>query len=192
MIVLSTEIVARTQFGDLCNRRGLLGTAVEVGVNRAENAKVFLDSWKGSRFIAIDPWAPVKGYVDLLIRDDDREEAFAEAMRIFSAYGSRVTVMRGLSSTELPKLEDGSCDFIYIDADHSYERVREDIDLSWPKIKPNGILAGHDYHIEFTGVLRAVDEFAEENNLMVLVTRSDSPYSWYCYKDQSTSLFFNC
>lgn len=43
---------------------------------------------------------------------------------------------------------DESLDFVFIDADHSYEEVKRDI-ISWfPKIKPNGFLAGHDYHIQ--------------------------------------------
>jgi hypothetical protein len=41
--------------------------------------------------------------------------------------------------------EDGSLDFVFIDADHSYEGVKRDI-IAWlPKVKNGGVLAGHDY-----------------------------------------------
>lgn len=54
---------------------------------------------------------------------------------------------------------DGSFDFVFIDADHSYDAVREDISLWAPKVRPGGWLGGHDYHPrKFPGVVRAVDE----------------------------------
>lgn len=52
--------------------------------------------------------------------------------------------------------QDGAVDFVFIDADHSYESVTQDI-IHWkPKVKSGGILAGHDYYDE--QVKRAVDE----------------------------------
>lgn len=42
------------------------------------------------------------------------------------------------------KFDDGSCDFIFIDADHSYESVVKDIIAWYPKLKISGTLAGHD------------------------------------------------
>jgi predicted O-methyltransferase YrrM len=54
-------------------------------------------------------------------------------------------------------------DFVFIDADHSYEGCKADIEAWFPKVKPGGLLSGHDYDNpdfpEF-GVKRAVDEFA--------------------------------
>jgi hypothetical protein len=56
---------------------------------------------------------------------------------------------------------DDSLDFVFIDADHSYEAVSRDIDAWKPKVKRGGILAGHDY-IPWTnptfGVIKAVNE----------------------------------
>lgn len=53
---------------------------------------------------------------------------------------------------------DASVDFVFIDADHVYERVHEDL-LAWlPKIKPGGIIAGHDYNHPHHGCVRAVNE----------------------------------
>ncbi len=55
-------------------------------------------------------------------------------------------------------------DFIYHDADHTYERVYEDLVHWLPKLKPDGIIIVDDYEIEqFPGVIQAVDQFANEN-----------------------------
>jgi len=52
-------------------------------------------------------------------------------------------------------------DLIFLDADHSYEAVKQDIALWWPRLKDGGIMAFHDYHPEhsyFPGVYQAVTE----------------------------------
>ncbi len=56
-------------------------------------------------------------------------------------------------------------DFVYIDADHSYESVKSDIIAWFPKVKKGGFLAGHDWAMG--DVKRAVNEFTEENNYKV-------------------------
>lgn len=53
-------------------------------------------------------------------------------------------------------------DFCFIDADHSYESVMADLRAWWPKVKPGGTLAGHDYRGSapwLVGVTPAVHEF---------------------------------
>ena len=56
-----------------------------------------------------------------------------------------------------------SLDFVFIDASHSYIDVKNDI-LAWkPKIKKNGILAGHDYRSSWPEVIRAVDELLKND-----------------------------
>jgi predicted O-methyltransferase YrrM len=79
-----------------------------------------------------------------------------------------------------------SLDFVYIDAQHHYEAVKRDIALWWPKVKPGGILAGHDYldgtreQSEF-GVKSAVDEFVEEHDLSLRISNEPSWRSWFVF-----------
>jgi predicted O-methyltransferase YrrM len=50
-------------------------------------------------------------------------------------------------------------DFVFIDADHSYEGVKADIEGFLPLVMPGGIIAGDDYSVpDYPGVVRAVDE----------------------------------
>lgn len=56
-----------------------------------------------------------------------------------------VTIIKEQSWAAADMFEDGTVDFLMLDADHIYESVKKDI-LSWlPKIKKGGIISGHDY-----------------------------------------------
>ena len=58
--------------------------------------------------------------------------------------------------------KDESLDAVFIDADHSYEAVKMDIQNWMPKVRKGGILAGHDYTFAWPGVIRAVNEIFPE------------------------------
>ena len=53
---------------------------------------------------------------------------------------------RGNSWDMAQNFNDGQFDFVFIDADHSYESVKKDIEAWMPKVKKGGVLAGHDIH----------------------------------------------
>ena len=68
-----------------------------------------------------------------------------------------------LSSDEASKkFKDSSLDFVFLDASHEYEDVKNDINNWLPKVRNGGILAGHDYYVDrydfFPGVKQAVNE----------------------------------
>lgn len=53
---------------------------------------------------------------------------------------------------------DGQVDMVFIDADHEYAGVKADIEAWSKKVKPGGIISGHDYAANFQGVIQAVKE----------------------------------
>jgi cephalosporin hydroxylase len=61
---------------------------------------------------------------------------------------------------------DNSIFFVFIDADHSYEKVLLDLKAWWPKLKINGYLCGHDFVDKNENVGRAVEEFCKLNNVI--------------------------
>lgn len=92
-----------------------------------------------------------------------------------------------MKSDEAYKLyDDEYFDWIYIDADHSYEAVKNDI-LNWlPKLKKGGLISGHDYdpsisdlNYEKYGVEKAVREIFENK---FHVTNEENYKSWYVRK----------
>jgi len=74
--------------------------------------------------------------------------------------------------------EDESLDFVYIDADHTYEIVKKDIESWYPKVKIGGILAGHDYY-NSNQVIRAVGETIGQSNI------TTNRLSWLHHKKSS-------
>jgi len=65
-----------------------------------------------------------------------------------------------LTSKEASKVVQNNLDLVFIDANHGYDYVKEDIELWIPKTKKGGIICGHDYSDTYClGVKRAVHEF---------------------------------
>jgi len=80
-------------------------------------------------------------------------EVFKKAMKKYPH-----TLIMETSEAASHLFEPSSVDFIFIDADHSYEAVKKDIEAWLPKVKADGVLCGHDYYPYKYGVKRAVDE----------------------------------
>jgi SAM-dependent methyltransferase len=95
------------------------------------------------------------------------------------------TPMRMTSQDAVHQFDDASLDFVFIDASHEYEDVKDDIRVWIKKVKPGGILAGHDYYINgedfFPGVKKAVNEsldnFKTEENCWIYEVGSPSKNS---------------
>jgi Methyltransferase domain len=70
-------------------------------------------------------------------------------------------------------------DFVYIDASHLYEDVKNDLIAWMPKVKSGGLICGHDYtHYSNFGVIQAVDEFCMEAGYeMILFNESEGDYA---------------
>ena len=74
------------------------------------------------------------------------------------------------------QIPDKSIDMVYIDATHTFEAVTNDLDVWSKKVRPEGFICGHDYAIKrWEGVVKAVDNFVEKNN-MLLKRYRDSSY----------------
>jgi len=93
---------------------------------------------------------------------------------------SIVNVVKDTSSNFLNSLKDDTLDFVYIDADHSYNAVINDLEISRSKVKNKGIIAGHDYNsFQFAGVFNAVNEFISKYNLEAIFTEEDKLASYF-------------
>ena len=135
---------------------------VEVGCWKGKSAVYMCveiaNSNKDIEFFCVDTW---EGSVE---HEGMKElpklyDIFIDNMRPVGKYYFPLK-MTSLEAAE--KFKDNSLDFVFIDASHEYEDVRDDILAWYPKVKPSGIIAGHDYYHEeydwFPGVKQAVNE----------------------------------
>jgi predicted O-methyltransferase YrrM len=75
-------------------------------------------------------------------------------------------------------IEDGTLDFYFIDASHTYKNVVKDIVAWTPKLKPGGWMIGHD--IDYPSVDRAIKDtigFYEVGPDNVWVAKNDKNYT---------------
>jgi hypothetical protein len=121
----------------------LNGKGVEIGVFKGQFSKHLLDNWGGTLYM-VDPWRELDDYIDSS-NHKNHPSAYLEAMQSIKGYENRAFMIRALSNQVLDLFEDESLDFIYIDGNHTYNSVKEDMELWFPKLKKGGLFAGHDY-----------------------------------------------
>lgn len=152
---------------------------VEVGVHKGDFSAHILKLVKPKKLFLIDPWKyePDPRYRNSLYGSQNEkeqlelDERYQQVMNRFSheIEAGKVTILRQLSVEAAQQFDSNSLDWVYIDGNHLYEFVKQDLQLYFPKIKPGGFLCGDDYGITGwweKGVLKAVDEFkAEHPNL---------------------------
>lgn len=94
-----------------------------------------------------------------------------------------VKIYREYSFDAVKHFPDNYFDLVYIDADHSYEGCKRDLEDWYPKVKEGGFLVGDDYRVSNYrvkfGVIEAVNEFTKKNNLEFFELPS---YAWAIIK----------
>ena len=138
--------VHRNMFPLYCQSLGLSGPAVEVGVAAGEYAAAVLPLWH-DRYVMVDRWCHVDGYDDVMNGPDEEHEIrYRQSMAVAAQHGERVSVLRMDSVAAAETFADKSLAWVYLDGDHSLDGVVRDLQAWWPKVKPGGILSGHDYY----------------------------------------------
>ncbi len=82
----------------------------------------------------------------------------AACMANLNATDAKVRLMVGDTADTASEFGAGTLALVFIDGDHSYEGCKRDIEAWLPKVKPGGLLAGHDFSGEYPGVMQAVKE----------------------------------
>jgi hypothetical protein len=129
--------------------------------------------WSANRIYCVDTWAgtPVKNGPDSTtaiasaIGPDQVYRVFLKNVR--EKLFNPIIPCRG-SSKFWASVWPHPVAAIFIDADHSYAGVKEDLAGWWPHVRPGGLFCGHDYHL-FPGVKQAVDEWVKAQGLGLIV-----------------------
>ncbi len=162
----------------------------EVGVHQGRNLRKLLATGP-TLMVAVDIWSDdgVQSHNDTGHPQERLDKYYADALSL-RATNECLLVMREYSVKAAEVFPREHFDFVYIDADHTYEAVRDDVRAWWPKVRMGGVLSGHDYtkahqptQVPF-GVIQAVDEFVAENpKCQFHTTKGFEAYpSWFLVK----------
>ena len=140
------------------NKKDLVGC--EIGVSRGENSKRLLKTLSIKKLYLVDPWIEYE--------EDNVKVSYENCEKIarkrLKPWSDKVVIIKGYS-IGVAKHIPNNLDFVYIDGNHQYEYVKQDIELYYPKVKKGGIIGGDDFCGNQIGVIRAVLEFVDKNNL---------------------------
>jgi hypothetical protein len=153
----------------------------EIGVFGGRMSRCLLER-PGMHLYMVDQWLPWT--VDATCPGDIMNTLTMEHQEMFKASAiaqtdfaaNRRTILHMDSVKAADHVPDGSLDFVFIDANHSYEGCKHDIEAWLPKLKDHGLLCGHDYSEKFPGVIQAVNEFA---GVIDLEYETDVDSTWF-------------
>ena len=163
------------QFLESLNQHNLVG--VEIGVYQGGNAESILETLDINKLILVDPYEEYDEHTLIKRAKDnnttaqkilnDAKKQTQDRLKNFK----NVSFVYEKSEAAVTNFEDESFDFIYIDANHSYESVKQDIELWFPKVKRGGIIGGDDFQNgfvpELNGCVNAILEFVSKNELQL-------------------------
>lgn len=160
----------------ILSRLGENPIGAEIGVYRGSLSRRLLTR-RDLHLTMVDTWGvhqPTYGPSgdELATMHDETEwHNVREAADVHTRFGEeRRRIIQADSAEAASGVDEASLDFAFIDADHSYSGCRRDLEAWAPKVKPGGLLCGHDYRapdFPLWEVHRAVDEFAAARGLTV-------------------------
>lgn len=162
---------------------------VEIGVEFGSYSEEICIANPQLKLYSIDPWKAYPTYREHLTQS--KIDSIYEAAKLrLKPYNCKI--IRDFSEKAYKKFDNESVDFIYIDGNHEFLNVAQDIALWMPKLKKGGIMAGHDY-IRRTGeyglinnVKDVVPAYAYAKGITVWYilreTKPNGPSSWFWVK----------
>lgn len=147
----------------------------ELGVLKGDFSEM-LFRLLNATIIMVDPFKLGEKYYDdgmnyLRIAYSDQEDYDFVSNRFKAEIANgRAKIEKEYSFESVCSWEDFIFHFIYHDASHLYEDLSRDL-VQWKnKLRPDGLMCGHDYidHPSF-GVKKAVDEFCAQHNFEMII-----------------------
>ncbi len=173
----------------------------EVGVELGLYSEVLLKANSGLELHCVDPWLaaaydPAFGTHAVDVEQEKYDQRYAECLERLAPYNAKI--IRKPSLEALCDIEDGSLDFVYIDANHDFPNFINDLHQWTKKVRVGGIVSGHDYAIfsykKANHVKRALDAYARCYRMQPLFivgaieykegTVRDKYRSWFWVKDK--------
>jgi hypothetical protein len=157
--------MSRYDLGPLFHALGFTQGA-EIGVWKGRFSNALLQANPNLHLYCVDPWVPYPEYWDHT-RHDTIGGAYNIAMATLA--GQNCNIIRKFSVDAAKDVPDGSLDFVYIDGNHSFQSVVNDLCEWSKKVRVGGIISGHDYKDfgsgTFIDVVEAVHGFVGANHI---------------------------
>lgn len=187
-----------------CHRDNLIDFCVEMGYKVGAEIGVYKGAFTekfckaGIKMFAIDPWLSFGGQGRSQRRQERQNFLYEHTMRTLEPY-KNCEVIRSTSIDTVRFFRRRGLDFVYIDGNHSFESVAQDIWYWSAKVRPGGMVAGHDYfntesqarnticHVGY--VVDAYTKAVGIKNWYIfgkmenLITRDDRYHSWLWIKE---------
>ena len=152
-------------------------TGAEIGVYLGQTTGIIHSHWPKCRMLLVDPWQAVvdgdsyySGGGKMAWQSQaEWDDIYNQAMMNIAMSNGPSLVWRMTSAEAAAHVPDKSLDFVFIDADHTYEGTLRDIALWLPKCRK--LLMGHDYNsikesrYKVWGVKQAVDASLGEEHV---------------------------
>jgi predicted O-methyltransferase YrrM len=130
----------------------------EVGVFRGQTTRQLVKAFPKAALTLVDPWEEqnLPGRMYSRNRQKDWDDIYKAVCEEFAGH----TIIRADSMTAAYMQNANAFDLVFLDGDHSYSAVRQDIVMWGDRVRPGGLLCGHDYSTQGNnkGVKKAVDE----------------------------------
>jgi hypothetical protein len=176
------KILPRPSILFIKNKEGgkpLIGA--EIGIFEGDNAKSILRILPIKKIYLIDPYEKYEDYKgDMACNFLDSAEQKAKNKLV--KHKEKIIWIKKRSVEALKEIPN-DLDFVYIDGNHLYKFVKEDMDNYYKKLKVGGVLAGHDIGngVELNeGVILAFVEFVNKNHLKPYILYPD----WWVVKEK--------
>ncbi len=149
----------------------------EIGVWEGVLSRDLLTAFSELTLQMVDLWAPFASDSQFYLTSHQGKSDAAKFKKVKQSaesnvrrFGSRAKMMQQ-SSLSASRVVEGGLDFVFLDADHVYQAVVDDLAAWYPLLRSGGVFLGHDYGAQRRkwGVKRAADKFTERMNLQVQV-----------------------
>lgn len=161
----------RGQLVDLMKELKLPMVAVECGV---AEARFSIELWQAGieKLYLIDIWEKIPFISGCASFDNDwHKDNYSTVISLFKKEiaEQKVFLLKGFTYQMAEKIPDNSVGLVYIDADHSYNGVRTDIEYFIPKLVKGGIMSFHDFGNKAYGVKDAVWDYTKGEGIVEIL-----------------------
>jgi len=149
----------------------------EIGVFKGGFSNQILQVTKPKKLHLIDLWELESNKTILESShennlEEDWNDIYELVIKKFNN-NKNVLIHKGNSEDILKSFNDNYFDWIYIDGDHSYKGVKNDLELSYKKVRINGFITGDDYYENKDyDVINAVDEFIKNYPVELIIIKN--------------------